>query len=120
MSYERVIPRDLFNESKLLKCLGRLCLLIHDERCNLRFDHNTDDYPGFRIEQHDYDGSFYCDNLRFYDHFGHRLRLSSCLNSKEPYPLLCTTEDDEEIEVFHDDGELTDEFTQIVGGYPDD
>ena len=22
MSYERVIPRDLFNEAKLLKCLG--------------------------------------------------------------------------------------------------
>ncbi len=28
--YQRVIPRDLFNEAKLLKCIGQLCLLIHD------------------------------------------------------------------------------------------
>lgn len=28
--YQRVIPRDLFNEAKLLKCLGRLSLFIHD------------------------------------------------------------------------------------------
>lgn len=28
--YQRVIPRDLFNEAKLLKCIGQLCLHIHD------------------------------------------------------------------------------------------
>ena len=28
--YERVIPRDLFNEAKLLKCVGLLVLKIHD------------------------------------------------------------------------------------------
>ena len=30
MEYTRVIPRDLFNEAKLLKCVGQLALLIHD------------------------------------------------------------------------------------------
>jgi len=30
IEYTRVLPRDLFNEAKLLKCIGRLCLLIHD------------------------------------------------------------------------------------------
>ena len=29
-SYQRVVPRDLFNESKLLQQLGFLCLAIHD------------------------------------------------------------------------------------------
>ena len=30
MTYRRVLPRDLFNEAKLLKCLGQLALIIHD------------------------------------------------------------------------------------------
>jgi hypothetical protein len=30
IEYNRVIPRDLFNESKLLKCFGQLALLMHD------------------------------------------------------------------------------------------
>ena len=30
MSYTRETPRDLFNESKLLKCLGQLSLIIHN------------------------------------------------------------------------------------------
>ena len=29
--YTRVLPRDLFNEAKLMKCMGLLTLLIHDE-----------------------------------------------------------------------------------------
>jgi len=30
MSYSRVIPRDFFNEAKLLKCMGQLSLAILD------------------------------------------------------------------------------------------
>ncbi len=29
-NYQRVIPRDFFNESKLLKCMGFLALKIHE------------------------------------------------------------------------------------------
>ena len=32
INYQRVIPRDLFNESKLLQQLGFVCLAIHDYR----------------------------------------------------------------------------------------
>lgn len=35
MSYFRVIPRDLFNEASLLKCYGRLAILLDDMRSPL-------------------------------------------------------------------------------------
>ena len=34
--YERVVPRDLFNEAILLKCMGKVCLLIEDRMINLQ------------------------------------------------------------------------------------
>lgn len=30
MTYQREIPRDLFNEANLLKCLGQISLIAHD------------------------------------------------------------------------------------------
>lgn len=41
-SYRRVLPRDLFNEAKLLKCLGQLSLMIHDGKCELRVEHSDE------------------------------------------------------------------------------
>ncbi len=32
MPYHRVLPRDLFNDANLLKCMGRLIMLIDDLR----------------------------------------------------------------------------------------
>lgn len=57
MSYNRVIPRDLFNESSLLKCLGRLYICLE----------NTPGHAAelqqvgreFDIRQSDDDGSIY-------------------------------------------------------------
>ncbi len=57
MAYLRVIPRDLFNEGNLLKCLGRIYI-------------NLESLPGisaelvetggpFHIEQNEDDGSIY-------------------------------------------------------------
>ena len=119
MSYQRVIPRDLFNEAKLLKCLAQLSLLVHDEKCNLRVvhdEHSSMVYGNsFEIDQHPEDGSVYCTNLRFYRNSGGRcLDLRSSLNSREPYPLLCCDEDDAGVEVFHDDGSLTEDFLQAI------
>ncbi len=43
--YTRVIPRDLFNEAKLLKCIGRLVLLIHDgDHNNISFEHDGEPF----------------------------------------------------------------------------
>ena len=111
MSYDRVIPRDLFNEAKLLKCLAQLCLLIHNGKCSVLFDHNGNE---FEIDQHSHDGSIYCTNILFCTAHGRHLDMSTVLNSREPFPLLLSDEDGVEIEVFNHYGELTDDFVQAI------
>lgn len=118
MPYQRVLPRDLFNEAKLLKCLGRLSLLIEDGMLPMRVIHDTMTDPGFLVDQNPDDGSFFCANLQFYAPRQGRLRLvpfHSALNSRESWPLLCTWQQ-EELAVFNEDGSLTDEFRQHVLG----
>jgi hypothetical protein len=125
MSYDRVIPRDLFNEAKLLKCLGQLSLLIHDglsidPTWALVLTHNAEHSPGFRIVQDSSDGSIYCSNLVLTAR-GQVIRLYSPLNSKRPYPLQFfghrrdgsaypTVDGD----VFDDDGTLSSEFRSFL------
>ena len=117
MTYQRVIPRDLFNEAKLLKCLGQLSLLVHDGKCDLHVKHDEHSSMvygnSFEIDQHPEDGSVYCTNLQFYA-AGRCLDLRSSLNSREPYPLLLCDEDEDEVEVFDDDGSLTEDFLQTI------
>lgn len=113
MTYTRVLPRDLFNEAKCLKCYGRLCLLIHDNMCEAWFEHDTRPNAGFEVDQDQYDGSFFVANLRFYSKSGNLLRVSTALNSREPYPMTLATEDDE-FSVFEPNGDLTDEFKEVA------
>ena len=116
-AYTRVLPRDLFNESKLLKCLGQLSLLAHDGHVPLDVTHIyvTDIGKGFDIRQYDHDGSLYCRNLHFYTKKRRRcLLLTASLNSREPYPLLFVRDAWVEDAVFHDDGTLTDEFLTYI------
>lgn len=105
MSYMRVIPRDLFNEAKLLKCLGQVALIIHDGvgvPSGLHLEHDTTECDGFNVEQDPNDGSLYCGNLSLY--FEERLiGLRSPYNSKDAYPLRFTM-DDEEGDVLTYDG----------------
>lgn len=112
MPYQRVIPRDLFNESKLLKCLGRLALILHEGfgvRWPLALEHENPE-DGFVIDQCPDDGSLFCDNLVLT--LGERrIRLASPLNSKEPYPLFFIDPEDGVVSVFNDDGTFSDEFT---------
>lgn len=114
-TYRRVLPRDLFNESKLLKCLGQLCLLIHDGQAGrLRIEHDDEVYMGFSLESRWSDGGLYCENVKFKID-DDEVEVYGCLNSREPYPLLFVHEG-EEHDVFHDDGTLTDEFRELVLG----
>ena len=87
--YPRVIPRDLFNEALLLKCIGRLTLLIHDcEIRNITFEYDDHD-NGFSVTQDGYDGSIYIDNISFYLDGCYRLHFYTPMNSRnDPYPLL--------------------------------
>lgn len=115
MGYKRVIPRDLFNESKLLKCIGQLVLHIQDGKVPKGLGVAEEMFAvsqcesGFEIEQADHDGSLRISNLNFFLG-GQRLEFRSLYNSRESYPLVLVLEDYEEIEVFHDDGTFTDFF----------
>lgn len=117
MSYERVIPRDLFNESKLLKCLGQLALLLHiyEGRWPVSL-HHEDPESGFRIEQDQLTGELECTNLVLtLDISGEIITLGSTYNSKEPYPLNFLSEDEQTSgEVFNDDGSFADEFLKFI------
>lgn len=87
MSYTRVLPRDLFNESKLLKCLGQLSLCILDRRVNGLplveiFEGNE-----FQVIQNPLDGSLSCLNYRLYLE-NVEIELFTPLNSRNEYPLI--------------------------------
>ena len=113
-SYRRVLPRDLFNEAKLLKCLGQLSLMIHDGKCELRVEHSDELWPGFVISQDESDGGIEVVNLVFSTPNGTELRLKTGLNARESYPLFCELPDGDELEVFTEDGTLRQEFLRRI------
>lgn len=93
MSYKRVLPRDLFNEAKLLKCLGQLALLIHDGKApdGLSFEQDAMSCDGFDIDQDPFSGELYVDNLTLWFDLGEdaiRINLSTHYNSRDSYPLV--------------------------------
>lgn len=105
-NYTRVIPRDLFNEAKLLKCIGQLVLLIlHGKALNgMTFDHDGDP---FDIQLMD-DGYLCVTNL-FFLVGDEGLQFKSLYNSKSAYPLYCERDYCEYL-VFDEWGTYTDEF----------
>lgn len=113
-TYQRVIPRDLYNESKLLKCIGRLVLLIHDgkEVNGMTFKH---DGEPFEIDQLEDDGALYITNLRFILK-GKQLLFKSAYNSKANYPLYLYFDYCEYL-VFDEAGEYTDEFIDFCNSF---
>ncbi len=118
MSYLRVIPRDLFNEAKLLKCLGRLALILHDGvgvPRGLTIQHDDTETKGFQIEQDESTGALYCANLECT--FRHRLiGLHAPYNSKDAYPLKFIL-GDEEGDVFTVGGTLSSEFLKLLNSF---
>ena len=113
MSYERVIPRDLFNESSLLKCYGRLYIVLEGYR-NVGFEMNS--VSSFDVIQRQDDGALYVENLPFT--IGeHEYRLARPLNSRAPWPLYAERIDDLDFDpvcVFTDSGEMTLEMSALV------
>ena len=71
--YFRQLPRDLFKEAVLLRCLGRLIECIDGEELpGWTHTHHVDDssqlptrFHGFDIRQDESDGRLYCSNLSF-------------------------------------------------------
>ncbi len=121
MTYRRVIPRDLFNEANLLKCLGRLWLCLdqvrdHSATLGTHNGYDPGDHDGepFAIVQNEDDGSISVANFPFTVR-GTRFFLSRPLNSREPWPLWCGDESGEIcLEVFNGAGDLSAEFLEFI------
>lgn len=112
--FTRVIPRDLFNEAKLLKSIGQLTLQIHDGKCSLTFEFDNTTHQGFNIEQSDSDGRLEITNLSFYMPDGDTpIYFATQYNSKDAYPLWFTTQDEQEGRVFNEDGSFSDDFNYL-------
>lgn len=111
MSYQRVIPRDLFNEGNLLKCYGQLYLNLEKMGMEECLVHTKNE---FRVNQMEGDGSLTIMNVwlkvRGVNYYPNRP-----LNSRLPYPLYLYDEDGE-IEVFNDDGSFTQEMIDFLMG----
>lgn len=99
-TYKRVVPRDFFNESKLLKCLGQFQLVAENSK-TLQVTFNN---GPFEIQQDQSDGSLYCANYTV-TLLGDVVTLVTTYNSKESYPLLATWRN-ETYYVFRENGEL--------------
>ena len=110
-TYQRVLPRDLFNEAKLLKCLGRLTLLIHDNNETVRginFGHDGEDFRIVLTE----DGHLMVSNLEFY-HDADLLIFKTAYNSRGNWPLLMEFENCEYC-VFDEDGNIDSELVEFL------
>lgn len=116
MAYVRVIPRDLFNEASLLKCLGHLHILLETTPGAAKFD--VEDLPVFDIEQDESDGSISVVNLPF-SVGGRSVHLSRPLNSRAAWPLYLSVPDDsdfEPIQVFEETGFFTEAMLDFMQG----
>lgn len=109
INYSRVIPRDLFNEAKLLKCIGQLTCNIHDgEGLGLKVSESV---TGFKIGLMN-DGFLIVENIHF--KLGKiPLLFRTTYNSKKSYPLVCTY-DYCDIPVFEENGTYTEEYTTFI------
>jgi len=107
MTYLRVIPRDLFNEANLLKCLGRLALI------NLRgglpkgwcVKHSSHD---FAVHQNSADGGIWCSNVLLVHPSYGSMPLERPLNTRKAWNLVTS----DYVEVFDGQGNLSTEMVE--------
>lgn len=113
-NYIRVLPRDLFNEANLLKCLGRLWIALDETAAGHGARFVTEDVPAFEIEQDPSSGAIYAANVRFRV-YGTYCRLTRPLNSRRSWALYAEPDDDADpVDVFDDEGNLSDEFRAFI------
>jgi hypothetical protein len=115
MSYAREIPRDLFNEADLLKCLGRL-VIEAETMPGVSFFQPEGDDP-FIIDQDESDGSISCTTMVLVLR-GEYCRIARPLNSRDKFPVYVTHVGglalDEPVRVFDETGSISHEFTCLV------
>lgn len=116
-NYVRVLPRDLFNEASLLKCMGTLWIRLSELR-----DHRAaiveEDVPFYDITQDEATGAITVSNLTFVID-GVKHRLMRPLNSREPWPLWVEERegdwDFDAVAVFDDEGNLSRDMLELIG-----
>lgn len=111
INYQRVCPRDLFNEAKLLKNLGRLVVLIHDGIADARLDFQDDGDP-FEIGLHNA-GYLTVTNGLMVTYRGRQLWLGIPYNDRSEWPLICHYQD-VDWDVFDYKGSLSDDFQYML------
>lgn len=112
MTYARVVPRDLFNEGDLLKCYGRLWICLDELHAHYAELSEGSGAP-FDIRQDEGSGALTVANLRF-TIGGSPYRLTRPLNTRQPWSLYATDEDDEETAVFTAEGDLSPDFLRLI------
>lgn len=108
--YSRVIPRDFFNEAKLLKCMGVLSLAILDRKLPKGMEVKIEETgEPFEICLSD-EGSLFVSNYPTAVN-GERVIFKTTYNSKSNYPFYCETQDIE-VCVFDESGNFDSEFIE--------
>lgn len=113
--FDRVIPRDFFNCSKLYKCLGQFVLNLETAGA-LGITVDDEDPDALDVWQDQDCGGLTCEFLKI-ELRGKPLYLRSIYNSKAPYPLVwdtCNFDNIGDIDVFNDDGTFADSFVQQI------
>ena|ERR1700760_1079310 len=111
--YERTLPRDLFNEADLLKCYGRLWILLQGRDGETGFLEETVDQ--FVIGQDEGSGDTTVENLTFRI-AGRAYGLYRPLNARSPWPLWLSGKHlPEDIRVFDDLGALSPDMLKLLG-----
>jgi len=106
MKYNRVLPRDAFNEANYLKCIGQLEL-----NQGLSEAHSVFDGAPFDFGMSE-DGELYLLNYYWKTEKNDKLYFYRGLNSREKFPLFIIF-NEELISVFEIDGTLSKEFLKI-------
>ena len=114
--YKRVIPRDFFNEAKLLKCMGLLALKELDQMLpkgvDIRIESRSEEKDaGFDIYRDEGNDGLYVGNYNVVIN-DEIYTAYTKYNSKDNYPLYIQDEDYVDYLVFDEQGEFTDEFIQ--------
>ena len=112
MKHQRVIPRDFFNESKLLKCLGNFVILSqHLSPKLVKYLEVEENGEPFDIRLTE-SGELYCSNYTFT--FNQEpLFLFTMYNNKSLYPLSVRI-NNSDTDVFGEDKSFTDEFISLL------
>lgn len=113
MSYARVIPRDLFNEANLLKCLGKIYINLETAgMCDVELEHDNE---AFDVHMDDSSGALFVRNVVLMVR-GNPCRLVRPMNSREAWPLMMVGDDDEETPVFDSEGNFSPEMLAFLRG----